>query len=370
MMVRFSYRGILAGLAGVLLLAAAPVARSGTAAIKVLAEYPLHPVLRAAVDVRWGSTSLSIRLRQGGHVRGAARLRHPAAPAHRRQSQRGGFWLSSRVAASPRYLVTAAPVFAVRWRALPDGADQETFFDAIVDLDLRDDRLLILGALKDEKERFAPEGAIAWIGSLGRKLEDQKPVHYSAFGAGARPLTHCGPFDMGAARFLPDGSFLIVPPEPAPFCTILGANRAHLGHPYDRPRHRSCADMSEELQTRLAAVPEPRWAWLNRRRILDDILPLPQGPGLLVRSVSGGSVRSDLKVLASNGAIATYAVPVSSPSVLAHLSGDVRGGRLVLLLSAIGKHRPEVPPRLILAEPRSREGRDSYTCGRPKHEKV
>lgn len=352
-MARFLVRGMLAGLAGVLLLAAAPVARSGTAAIKVLAEYPLHPVLRAAVDVRWGSDR-SVYLASGK----AGTFEVPLGSATQPRSliagnhERGGFWLSSRVAASPRYLVTASPVFAVRWRTLPDGADQETFFDAIVDLDLRDDRLLILGALKDEKERFAPEGAIAWIGSLGRKLEDRKPVHYSAFGAGARPLAHCGPFDMGAARFLPDGSFLIVPGfEPGAF---LYDSSGKLVRTWDTRTigldTEDCADMSEELQTRLAAVPEPRWAWLNRRRILDDILPLPQGPGLLVRSVSGGSVRWDLKVLAPSGAIVTYAVPVSSPSVLAHLSGDVRGGQIVLLLSAIGRHGPEAPPRLILAE--------------------
>ena len=352
-MVRALGRLPLACLAGMLLLAAAPTGQSGAAAVRVLAEYPLHPVLRAAVDVRWsGDRSVYLASGKAGTFEvplgAAAQPRSLIAGNH----ERGGFWLSSRVAASPRYLVTAAPVFTLRWRPLPGGTDQEVFFDAILDLDLRDDRLLVLGALKDEKERFAPDGAIAWIGSLGRKLADRKPVHYSAYGAGARPLAHCGPFDMGAARFLADGSFVIVPGvEPGAF---LYDPSGKLVRTWDTRAigldTEDCADLSEELQARLAAVPEPRWAWLNRRRILDDILPLPQGPGLLVRSVSEGRVRWDLQVLTPGGSIASYAVPVSSPSDLAHLSGDVRDGRMILLLSAIGRHGPEVPPRLILAE--------------------
>ncbi len=95
-------------------------------------------------------------------------------------------------------------------------------------------------------------------------------------------------------------------------------------------------------------------AWLNERRTVDDVLPLPDGPGLLVRSVQQGQVRWALKVLRHDGSVAVYDVPVHAQTPLAHLKGDLRQGRLVLLLweySQDGKPDGAPLPRLLLASP-------------------
>jgi hypothetical protein len=88
--------------------------------------------------------------------------------------------------------------------------------------------------------------------------------------------------------------------------------------------------------------------------VLDDILPLPQGPGLLVRSWGAdGRVHWTLKVLQTDG-IKTFAVPVVGRRSFDRLQGDVRDGRIVLLLSASGfPTRPaagDLPAEILLME--------------------
>jgi hypothetical protein len=80
-----------------------------------------------------------------------------------------------------------------------------------------------------------------------------------------------------------------------------------------------------------------RAAWLNQRRILDDILPLQQGPGLVIRSVSQGQVHWTLKVLTKGGGIPTYNIPLKSQNELSTLKGDVRGNKIVFVMSAFKK---------------------------------
>ena len=65
---------------------------------------------------------------------------------------------------------------------------------------------------------------------------------------------------------------------------------------------------------------------------MDDVLPLAAGPGLLIRSVQKGEVRWTLKVLHPDGSLSIYDVPVHAQNAFSHLKGDVRQGRLVLLL--------------------------------------
>lgn len=343
----------LTGAAAILPLSFAPASQPEPAALRILSEHTIHPVLLAAMDVRWaGDRSVFLAAGRAGTFElplereARPRVVIPGSVAD------GGFWLSSRVAASPRFLFIAASAFSMRWKDLSQGAQQEVPFDAVLDIDLRGDRALILGALKDEKERFAPDGAIAWTGSLERKLSDRKPVYYSVSGPGARTINNCGPYDMGAVRFLSDGSFLIVPGvEPGAY---LYDPSGRLVRTWDTREigldAEDCENLDPKVRDRLFAVPEPRWAWLNRRRILDDILPLPQGPGLIVRSVSQGRPRWELKVLDRSGEITTYSIPLTSRTDLAHLKGDVRGGRIVLLHNEFGRDAPSAPPRLFLAE--------------------
>jgi hypothetical protein len=252
---------------------------------------------------------------------------------------------------TPSFLVVASPVFAVRWHDRQTTRDQTLSFAAILDLDANGHRLLLLGAQKDEQERFAPDGAIAWIGSLTRDLADLRPVYYSSSGPGAKTVANCGLFDLGAVRFLRDGSFLVVPGvEPGAY---LYSAAGKLSRTWDTAQigldSGDCETLDGKLRNRLYADPEPRFAWLNQRRTLDDILALPGDPGLIVRRVAQGRTSWELKILGREGKITTVALPVRSTTDLAHLRGDVRGDRIAILVSEYGKHGPAAPPRLILA---------------------
>ena len=110
---------ILLGGAATLLLAFAPASRTEPAPLRIIAEYTLHPVVLAAMDVRWAGDS-SVFLAAGRAGTFELPLKREAQPkvVIPGNLADGGFWLSSRLAVSPRFLAIAASVFAVRWTDL------------------------------------------------------------------------------------------------------------------------------------------------------------------------------------------------------------------------------------------------------------
>lgn len=319
--------------------------KSGT---KVLSDRPLPAALGMVSDLRWASAdSLYLTAGRSGALRlrfepdwGAAELVVPAGKS---------LWAAARVGASSRYLAVGAPAHTVAWRKLPAGELQAVPLDTVVDLDVFEDRLVVLGARKDEHGRFAPDGAIAWIGSLDGKLADLKPVLYSVAGPGARPMDACGAFEMGAVRFLGDGSFLVVPGvEPGIFLYDRTGRLLKTWEAREVGLDAGCG-LSDEQMKLLSASLEPRSAWINQRRVLDDVIPLPQGAGLLVRQVAGGRTGWHLKILRRAGQASSQALPFTAPSPHWHLRADVRGKRIVYLLKEYAVSSPPSHSRLIVA---------------------
>lgn len=304
------------------------------------------------MDVRWaGDHSVYLAVGQAGTFEVPLGLKPPFKTAVVGATDPAGFWLASRVAVSSDYLVVSALLRSLTWQKRSGGKRHEASVEAIPDIDVYHDRLLVLGARFDDKRRLAPDGAIAWLGSLDQELRDWKPVLFSASGPGAQPMNACSTLELGAVRFLADGSFLVVPGvEPGAF---LYDSQGKLLRTWDTVAlgldAEDCPKMTYEQQVQLAN-PDVRFPWLNRRRTLDDILPLPQGPGLVVRSVAQGRTHWILKVLKKDGGVETFDLPVPSATALSHLRGDRRGRRLVLLVSEYGKTGPSAPARLVLAE--------------------
>jgi len=169
-------------------------------------------------------------------------------------------------------------------------------------MDLRGDRLLLLGdpTPRALEHQHASRGEIAWIGPLSdHPQRDMKPFLYDV--AGPPPpsrsigwsLANCMLLGLGAARFLPDGSYLVVPgfQEGA----FLYSPDGTLRHTWknddvglDAP---DCASLSARQEEQFASSYRARFDFLNQHRVLEEILPLAQGPGLLIRSVSGGALR-------------------------------------------------------------------------------
>lgn len=289
--------------------------------LRVLMDRALPADLRKAFDIRWASErSLYIGLMQNGTVEVPLQALEGAGPAAWKvivpgHLAPGGFWSSYRLGASGQFLAVAAPVRSLIWKPAHQShyREAETRLDAIEDIDVWQGRLVALAARRDEGGRFAPEGAIAWTGSLDRDLKDLKPLLYDTSGPGAPGLNRCAGFGLGAARFLRDGTVLVVPGfQPG---AHLYSPEGKLIQTWDTVAlglDSDCGRLTEEQSRPLLMGYDARASWFNQRRILEDILPLPDGPGLIVRSASQGKVSWQLLILRGNGEVRKQALPVSS----------------------------------------------------------
>jgi hypothetical protein len=250
------------------------------------------------------------------------------------------------LAVSPTVLAVASPNWGIVWRPLkasPDGkfTVQSQKVPIVNGLDLSGDRVLLMGIAdrnedKDGRPQFAPKGDVAWIGALSERLKGLQPVLYDVEGPGAPNYFNCRSNSIGAVRFLGGGSFITAPgfQDGIQLYDASGRPvRTWTNEQIGIDTHPDCHKMSKQEHQRFAT--EAGWGpWLNSHHVLDDILPLPQGPGLLVRSWGvDGQVHWTLKVLQAGG-VTTYAVPVVSHRPSDRLHGDVRDGKIVLLLAS------------------------------------
>jgi hypothetical protein len=85
------------------------------------------------------------------------------------------------------------------------------------------------------------------------------------------------------------------------------------------------------------------------RARLDAILPLPEGPGLIVRSVAGGRAHWTMTLLAPSGT-ELIDLPVTGAND-ERLRADCDGDRIVLLVGPadFGPGKTYAPSRLIVA---------------------
>jgi hypothetical protein len=298
---------------------------------KVLGEAPL----KNAMDVRWASDhSVVLALNKNGVVEYDLAGKLKPKEMIPGKGLPGGFWQSQHVALSPRYLVAGSWLFTMTWRRMDSTVRKEEAFDGIEDLDVQDSRVAVLGSRRNAQGDYSPDGAIAWTGSLDSKAApDLKPLFFDTGGVGAPGMGACGGFFLGAVRFLADGSLLVVPgiqPGISRYDRkgklLQTLDTVALGIDTD------CAGIPKEMRPKMAREVPLRLAWINARRIVDDVLPLPAGPGLLIRSVQQGEVRWTLKVLHADNSVGVYEVPVHAENAFSHLKGDVREGRLILLL--------------------------------------
>lgn len=330
-----------------------------SAVLRVLSDVALPPAFQWASDVRWASDK-SVYL--GVSVTGTFEVSlDPAGPAPQEiipgRSKPGGFWASEQIAVSSKYLAAAGPALSVTWRRLADPAREEEPFDFIQGIDIKENQLAILGGRRDEKGGYGTDGAIAWIGSLDKKLTDLQPVLYDIAGPGTRNMGRCGSAPLGALRFLPEGSLLVVPGVQPGISLYNGDGK--LIRSWDTASlgiDSVCGGMTEDSQAhRIMGPAASRYAWLNQWSTVDTLLPLPGGPAVVVRKAENGHTLWKIKILKLDGTSLSYALPFEGSSEFFHLGGDVRDGKIVFVLyetvfSGGGKDRP-TPPRLIVAEP-------------------
>lgn len=293
----------------------------------------LPAALGKASDVRFASDqSLFLALNDDGTVEvplaSPGDLASEVIPGRRKL----GF-SSHHLAASADHLAVAGPAHAVTWRTRTAPERKEAAFDIMPGIDLQGDRLLVLGARRDGAGEFAPEGALAWIGSLGSDLEDLNPVHFDFGGAQVPALNNCAGIEIGGARFAPDGSYWIAPGVQggvyhyaADGRLLRTWNTEELGIEVDC-RRRSWKEFSTNFPNRIV--------WLNERQVVDALLPSPTGPALIIRRFDGERPRWDLVILQKDQP--PQRVPLDLPSIneSTQVEADIRGDRIVVLLHAI-----------------------------------
>jgi hypothetical protein len=342
-------------------------APSPAPALHVLAEYEVPSTPSVATNVRWATESTVYLTRFADGVSQVAldeRLTRVRSLVPDKKTLGVRFSSFSKLAVSSTYIGASSSLADFLYRPVATQSDG-TF--SLIKLrvgiayafDLSGNRLLFLGDLVPNTEQQDSAG-VAWIGPLSATpRKDLHPVLADLAGVSAASpatpaLIKCAELHLGAVRFLPDGSFLVVPGFQAG--VHLYSPSAQLERTWenqavglDAP---DCLGVSPEQERRFGTVVRSRFDFLNEHRVLDEILPLPQGPALLVRFAEQGRVHWTLKLLTAGGSVTTYDVPFTGSLPSDRLRGDVRGNKIVLLRVGYSfeKGAPDPSGRLFLAE--------------------
>ncbi len=298
--------------------------------VDLLSEHDLPGNLGPTTDIAWADASASVVFLATGR-RGVVRLDLKTGtvtevdlplPAVNRLA-------AAQTEDGTPYLAAAAPLNTLRWRRLsaPPGPllniASHHRLDQIAALDIdANGRLLLLGSRRGRTGAVLPDGAFAWL--LDSESLDLEPAYTSQDGPGAKRFQGCGALEISAARFLPDGGFVIVP----------GVEDGVYHYGPDRQLQRQWTsetlglfgdcDLSEResymMQWSLAA----RAQWRNGHKVVDEILPFRNGPALVVRRARGAGVRWRLVLLGdSETGPEEVHLPVASESGGDLLRGDV-----------------------------------------------
>ena len=338
-------------------------------ALKLLARYPVSASPSPAQDVRWagdGSVYL-LRAYDGLSEVALASATSPALSVRRYLvppigTIRGGFHRFTTFAVSEGHLAVADH-HQFAWSAIEPEGGSRVFARQVVqigdDLDLQGRKVVFLGYPRDAAEASGDANrGFLWLGTLDEPFKDFQPVLLDAHGPGPRALSACLLEELASVRFLGGGSFVAVPGVEAG--VHLFSPEGKLVRSWDSGQlgldSARCGELSDKEWRALRLHPEQRLSRVNHMRVIDDILPLPQGPGLLVRTFTGGEVSWVLEILEPDRVV-TYAIPFTSRIPADRLRGDVRGGHIVLLRSAhldLLNGSDTWPGELIVAEvPRS-----------------
>lgn len=306
----------------------------------------------SAGDVRWtGERSIAISAGRRGvwQFEIAKDGLFSASQLIRGEHVPGGFFFSTMLAWGGGAVITASPFSMVGWQRVPGGDAGLTGsfpIATMIDIDASGDQVIILGADRDAKGRWSPDGAIGWLGTLENKLLDLRPVLYSHVTPPtglpkAIDVSDCSVFDNGAVRFLGNRSFVIVPGvEPGVYLYDRDGRLVYTWSTTKLGVLDHC-DMPREKISLYQRDISAREEFLRRQPMVDDVVAIGNDPGLVVRWYEKGHTHWKIVVLHRSGANTELPVPLISDSAVAHLRVDIRGDRVVFLV----KHSVDVHVR-------------------------
>jgi hypothetical protein len=188
---------------------------------------------------------------------------------------------------------------------------------------------------------------MAWLGSLSAGEEGLKPILPFR---NQDEIMRCAGFGLGVVRFLHDGSFIIVPgTEPDIFLFGRDGKLQRTWRTETLGIEARCG-LDKEQSKSLWVNPVGRQEWVNRRAIIDEIVDTPDGPALIIRTLKNSRATWEMVVL-NGDASARFTLPFSSEDPWAHVTADMRGGRLIfLIVDRLASRERWVTSRLILTE--------------------
>lgn len=284
--------------AGLVILGAAAAAAP---TVRVVAEHPTFELLGQVGDVRWlGERSLLLAAGTEGTFElqlappFAPKLLLPAsagsAPEASKTPAKGLIRAHVRAAASEKFLAVADYAFGLAWLTR-GSAEQPLVFPHhhCYGLDMHGTRLLLTGL--PSAEAVQEHGfAVAWEAELGSEPLRFSPRHVLTRRGYRTPgefiqVTDWLLTSMAAhARYLPDGSVVILPGvEPGAF--LYGPD-GRLRRAWDQEVVGTDVAWGSAAEGRRVHLDDrERFAWSNTRRLAEELLPLAEGPALLVREV-------------------------------------------------------------------------------------
>jgi hypothetical protein len=336
------------------LLVAAPLVADPAASweISVVHDAALAPGLNA-MDVRWsGEQTVLLAAARDGVVQ--VDVRNPVNPS---TVIRGGgvrshaagtvpsFFASAFLARTPDALVVGSPFYALAWQNKgATGLTQLPFVSAF-DLDAFADRAVVLGVAGDATGHWPLEGPTLWsVPMAGGAIEPIKPY------PSTRAFRNCDVIFAGAVRFFPDGRFAVASSVEPGVALYDLQRRLIRTWGTDGLGYEDHCTITEEQSHVFGADYPGRVRWINRRQLLDELLPLTEGPLLIIRTPRPGGTAWRAVLLPFDGKPIPIAIPITSSSPYAHLKADLRGSRIVFVMSdQVPEDSPRQAGHLIVA---------------------
>ncbi|HPC83652.1 MAG TPA: hypothetical protein P5234_10195 [Thermoanaerobaculaceae bacterium] len=338
-----------------------------SAGVRVVAEHKLPPETRWAADVRWVSdASVAVAHAGDGSFQVPLAAGKPASVLMPAGSRRGPgpvgqertlIWAHTMLGVSDRFFAFAAPSFELAWVPRQPGgvgASRVVDFLSAVDLDVHENRLLVVGLPSMAPAATGDGPTILWETNLEAPTP---PVFRPRFSL-SRPVPESELDDWlhasgsASVRFLTDGSFLLVPGiEPGVYWynsdgRLLRAwNSEALGLDVVGPSDPAGARRAASNRGAMLAL-------RNALRLTDEILPLPEGPAVVVRHAREKDVVWTMSLLRRDGSITSVELPIQVSSPNWTLFGDAQDRRVILVLFETCERGPRTcsPSRLVELE--------------------
>jgi hypothetical protein len=327
---------------------------TATPSIVTVREITL-PLTSLAVDVRW-ATDKSVFLADlvGGVVEtDLARVENPAqllAAKRQIKPQPGptkSLFMPEYIAASRDYIAVAAPIWQIAWKTRNGGEFRAETFAAALDIDVWKDSAVLYGVRGDATAHWGNVGPTLWLLSFNADQAYFKPITASP----PEAMHKCAWEGIGAVRFFPDGRFIYVPgvePGMELYDSSGRLIRRWSTEPLGVDDHCRITDAQSDA---LVGDIKVRYEWMNHRQIVDEVLPLVEGPLVIVRQSTPRGTAWHAFLVPFDGDLQPVAIPITSPSKFAHLHADLKGDRIIFLAyeMAMGTPHVDTAARLITA---------------------